>query len=67
MTDPNAPRAYDITDSDDIKRLLRECRGYIRVYAGTDTEGRRHAIEALDKLARPNIDIDVWEHDAGTV
>jgi len=59
----NAPRPYDLSDRSEIKRLMRECRGYIRVYVGTDMEGRRFAIEALDRLASPMFDIDVWERE----
>lgn len=53
----NKPRAYDINDPAEIARLYRECSGYLKTcrrhHHGTDYEGRRFAIEALDRLAPP--------------
>jgi hypothetical protein len=53
--DSNAPRAYDLSDPAEILRLYRECRDYLRLCHhkhGTDWEGRKLAIEALNKLAQ---------------
>lgn len=50
----SAPRAYDLTDPVEIRRLHAELRGYMRVSLtdGTDTEGRAHAYAALCELVR---------------
>lgn len=45
---------YDLTDPTEILRLYRECRGYLHtchLKHGTDWEGRKFAMAALDKLA----------------
>jgi len=50
-----APRAYNLEDPKEIKRLLLECEGYLRTckqrHHGTDFEGRQFATEALRLLA----------------
>lgn len=52
--DNTRPRAYDLKRPSELRRLLRECRGYIttckRHHHGTDFEGRDFAIDALDEL-----------------
>jgi len=42
------PRAYDLSDSTEIQRLLREVEGYMRTSLchGTDTSGRGFALDA---------------------
>ena len=54
-------RSYDLTDDKEILRLYREVRGYLHTCHykhGTDWEGRRFAMDALDQLiaarTRPN-------------
>lgn len=48
------PRAYDLDDMNEVKRLFRECEGYLRTckrnHHGTDFEGRQFAMEALAEL-----------------
>jgi len=48
----NKPRAFDLTDPSEVRRLLWETIGYMRVSRnhGTDTEGRRYALEGLEAL-----------------
>lgn len=51
----NKPREYLLDDPTEFLRLMRECRGYLHTCHhkhGTDWEGRKFAIEALEKLAR---------------
>ena len=46
-------RSYDLTDDKEILRLYREVRGYLHTCHykhGTDWEGRRFAMDALDQL-----------------
>lgn len=47
----NEPKPYDIENLSDIKRLIRELRGYMKVSLqdGTDRTGRKYALEALEK------------------
>jgi hypothetical protein len=49
------PRPYDLDNPVEVKRLLRECLGYLRTckrhHHGTDFEGREFAMEALNALA----------------
>lgn len=50
----NSPREYLLDDPAEVRRLMRECRGYLHACHnkhGTDWEGRKFAIDALDKLA----------------
>jgi hypothetical protein len=51
----NRQRPYDLGDPKEIRRLLRECEGYLRTckrhHHGTDFEGREFAMQALAKLA----------------
>ena len=54
----NSPRQYVLTDPAELQRLFREVRGYLHTCHkkhGTDWEGRRFAIEALDALAERKI------------
>lgn len=46
------PRPYDLGDHTEIRRLISELRGYMRVSLndGTDNEGRAHAHAALVAL-----------------
>ena len=55
------PRAYDLSLPSERERLLRELSGYLAsdmdcrqafLDDGTDTPGRRFAIEALDQIRR---------------
>lgn len=51
----NRPRAYDLNDPNELVRLYRECHGYLRTCHhkhGTDWEGRKFAIDALNALAQ---------------
>ncbi len=48
----NRPRPYDLSDPEELKRLLREISGYVKAGAfiykeGTDQLGRRYAAAAL--------------------
>ncbi len=48
------PREFLLDDPKERRRLFFECRGFLHTCHfkhGTDWEGRRFAIEALDKLA----------------
>jgi hypothetical protein len=49
------PRAFDLSKPSEIRRLLRECEGYLRTckrhHHGTDFEGRDFAMAALMELA----------------
>lgn len=48
------PRPFDLDDKIDLRRLYREASGYLKVCHlkhGTDWEGRKFAIEALEALA----------------
>lgn len=50
----NSPREFLLDDPKERQRLFFECRGFLHTCHfkhGTDWEGRRFAIEALDKLA----------------
>ncbi len=49
------PRPYNLDDPGELKRLFREARGYLRTCHhkhGTDWEGRKFAMDALDALAQ---------------
>ena len=50
------PEAYDLGDPREVLRLYRECAGYLRTcghhHHGTDFDGRRFAIEALDEMLK---------------
>lgn len=53
MPDALKPRPYDLDKPDEVLRLYRECRGYLRACHGKhgmDWEGRKFAMEALDAL-----------------
>ena len=47
-------RAYDLSIPGEFQRLVSECRGYLHTcrneHHGTDREGRRFAIEALESI-----------------
>lgn len=50
------PRPYDLDDPAELQRLYREVRGYLHTCHhkhGTDWEGRKHAMDALDQLTTP--------------
>lgn len=52
LEEENRPREYLMDDPEEVKRLYRECAGYLRTCHkkhGTDWEGRKFAIEALEK------------------
>jgi hypothetical protein len=63
----NVPRPYDLSDREEVKRLMREVRGYLHTcriqHHGTDFEGRLHAIDAVEKLASGKYEIDLWEKE----
>lgn len=49
----NPPRTYDLENPDEVQRLYRECRGYLHTCHhkhGTDWEGRKFAMDALEGL-----------------
>ncbi len=48
----NRPRPYDLSKQREVNRLVRELRGYMQVSIdhGTDTEGRQHALDALNTI-----------------
>lgn len=51
----NPPRAYDVNNPAELRRLFRECRGYLHTchrQHGTDWEGRKFAMDALDILSK---------------
>ena len=50
--DAHRPRAYDLSNPDEVARLLREVTGYMQVSLrqGTDFDGRRFALDALKQL-----------------
>lgn len=55
LVERNAPREFHLDDPAEIVRLYRECHGYLRTCHhkhGTDWEGRKFAIDALEKLAQ---------------
>src|ERR1019366_7183474 len=49
------PTSYNLDDPAEVKRLLRECEGYLhtcrRDHHGTDLQGRQFAMVALRALA----------------
>ena len=54
MRTANKPRPYDLSDREEIFRLARECAGYLHTcrgdHHGTDWEGRKFAIDALEAI-----------------
>lgn len=50
------PRPYDLSNTAELRRLLCELAGYMRVSLtdGTDAEGRAHAHAALVTLTTPS-------------
>ena len=59
MADVNPPRPYELGDPKELNRLYRECRGYLHTCHkkhGTDWEGRKFAMDALDTLALKSFD-----------
>ncbi len=50
----NHPRAYDLKDQHEVRRLIREVHGYLRTcikeHHGTDRAGREFAASALYEL-----------------
>jgi hypothetical protein len=57
----NEPRAYDLDLPEEKERLLKELSGYLGgdmecrksfLKCGTDVEGRKYAIAALDEIRR---------------
>lgn len=49
------PTKYNLDDPAEVKRLLRECEGYLhtcrRDHHGTDFHGREFAMQALRELS----------------
>lgn len=55
IIEKDKPRPYDLDNPTEIKRLYRECFGYLRTchrQHGTDWEGRQFAMDALETLRR---------------
>jgi len=57
--DTMTPRPYDLTKKADVQRLLEELAGYMNptmpwrqkfLQDGTDTTGRKYAMQALDNI-----------------
>lgn len=50
----NSPRAYDLEDPREVRRLIREVNGYLRTcimeHHGTDRAGRAFAADAMRAL-----------------
>lgn len=49
------PEPYNVDDVGEVYRLLTECRGYLHTCHykhGTDWEGRKFAMDALDELLK---------------
>ena len=48
------PKAYELTNPNEIDRLMRELYGYLKVcideHHGTDYKGRRFALIALEQI-----------------
>lgn len=63
MDDKLKPRPYDLRQSQEVWRLLREVRGYIHTcraqHHGTDFDGRRFAIDALEDITSGKYDISI--------
>lgn len=57
------PRSYDLSQSQEAWRLLRELRGYIHtchdVHHGTDLAGRQFALEALNEILGGGFDVSI--------
>lgn len=53
-----APQPFDVSKPKDVSRLLHETIGYMRVSLkhGTDTEGRRFALQGLEAYLAAWID-----------
>jgi hypothetical protein len=54
----NKPRAYDLLDREEFFRLARECAGYLHTCHdkhGTDWEGRKFAMDALEAIWKGRI------------
>lgn len=52
------PRPYNLDDPAELRRLHRECSGYLRTCHskhGTDWEGRKFAMDALEQLCRAQV------------
>jgi len=51
---PGKPRAYNIDDAEEMKRLHHELRGYMRISVkdGTDRKGREFALKALEDIVK---------------
>lgn len=55
MIEKDRPRPYDLASPSELKRLHREAWGYLKTCHGkhgTDWDGRRYAMDALEKLWR---------------
>lgn len=54
IIEKDRPRPYDLSNPDELRRLHRECWGYLHTCHhkhGTDWEGRKFAIDALKVLS----------------
>jgi len=52
VTDRRVPRPYNLSDPAEVRRLVCETKGYMRISLnhGTDQEGRKYALLALKEL-----------------
>ena len=59
----NKPRPYKLKSPHDVNRLIYEVTGYLRtsIRDGTDYEGRRHALNALQFLTLHDIGTPIVE------
>lgn len=55
------PTKYDLENPEEVKRLIRELRGYMQVSLnnGTDYDGRKFALEALDEIISCNYFVSI--------
>ena len=60
---PN-PQPYDLTDERELMRLMREVLGYLDTcrgsHHGTDFEGRKYAIAALNQICKGEIGVRTY-------
>lgn len=69
QTDAAMPRAYDLNNPDEQRRLIREVEGYLRTckasHHGTDFDGRLYAMEALRSLVDGRFEIAIRSRKEG--
>lgn len=63
LVDQNSPRAYDLADAREQRRLFSELRGYLntchRHHHGTDSEGRLFAADALKEILARGLKLEI--------